>query len=26
VPLNLLPAGLIPASCAVSYLLHRHGQ
>jgi hypothetical protein len=26
VPINLLPAGLIPASCALGYLLHRHGR
>jgi hypothetical protein len=26
VPINLLPAGLIPVSCALGYLLHRHGQ
>lgn len=26
VPLNLLPAGLVPASCAVGYLLHRYGR
>ena len=26
VPINLLPAGLIPASCALGYLLHRYGR
>src|ERR1700739_2462263 len=26
VPLNLVPAALIPASCALSYLLHRRGR
>lgn len=26
IPLNLVPAGLIPASCALAYLLHRIGR
>jgi hypothetical protein len=26
VPLNLVPAALIPASCGLGYLLHRHGR
>jgi hypothetical protein len=26
VPLNLVPAALIPAGCALGYLLHRHGR
>jgi hypothetical protein len=26
IPLNLVPAGLIPASCALGYLLHRYGR
>jgi hypothetical protein len=26
VPVNLVPAALIPASCALGYLLHRHGR
>jgi hypothetical protein len=26
VPINLLSAGLIPASCALGYLLHRYGR
>jgi hypothetical protein len=26
VPINLVPAGLIPASCALGYFLHRHGR
>ncbi len=26
VPINLVPAALIPVSCAVGYLLHRHGR
>ena len=26
VPINLLPAGLIPVSCALGYLLHRYGR
>ena len=26
VPLNLVPAALIPASCALAYLLHRRGR
>ena len=26
VPINLVAAGLIPASCALGYFLHRHGR
>ena len=26
VPINLVPAALIPASCALGYLLHRRGR
>jgi hypothetical protein len=26
VPINLVPAALIPATSALGYLLHRHGQ